>query len=73
MSPQVRPPGSPTENSRCTRSGSGGALTSGMVVRTFLRRPSLAWSPFSAMTRSTRLWLAQNPLARSSSVIRGEP
>ena len=36
MSPQVRSPGAPTLKSRLTRSGSGGALTSGVVVRTLL-------------------------------------
>jgi hypothetical protein len=59
MSPQVRRRSSPTEKSRRTRSGSGGAVTSGIVVRTRLRRPSLATMPFSAIRRSVRLWLTQ--------------
>ena len=73
MSPQVRLPGAPTEKSRRTRSGSGGAHMSGIVMRTFLRRPSLATMAFSAMSRSVRLWFTQNPRRRSSVVMRGLP
>jgi hypothetical protein len=73
MSPQVRSPGSPTAKSRPTRSGSGGAVTSGIVVRTFLRLASLAYMPFSRMRRSVRFSLMQWPRRRSSAVILGLP
>lgn len=66
MSPQARWPGSPTEKARCTRSGSGGAVTSGTVVLTFRRRPSLAWNavlghePLDALVVDTEPVRAEN-------------
>lgn len=58
--------------SRRSRSGTGVADGSGMVVRTFLRR----WKPTmprARMTRATRLWLTCTPASRSSAVTRGAP
>ncbi len=73
MSPQLRRPGSPTEKSRRTRSGSGGAETSGIVVRAFVRLLSFATMPFSAIRRSVHLWVTQKPRRRSSVVMREDP
>src|SRR5271154_6794041 len=43
MSPQGRSPGSPGLKSPPTRAGRGGAVASGMFVRTLERRPSMAY------------------------------
>jgi hypothetical protein len=58
--------------SRWSRSGTGAASGSGIVVRTFLRSRSPTM-PCSRITRSTRLWLTFIPAARNAAVTRGEP
>ncbi|GGT30263.1 hypothetical protein GCM10010176_088540 [Nonomuraea spiralis] len=58
--------------SRWSRSGTGAASGSGIVVRTLLRSRSPAM-PCSRITRSTRLWLTLIPTVRNSVIIRGEP
>lgn len=58
--------------SRITRSGTGGAVLSAIVVRFFLRRCRPTMS-LTRISRVTRLRLTPRPLARSSAWTRGAP
>ena len=72
MSPQVRCPGSPTLKSRSTRSGSGGAETSGMVVRHLLA--SGVFRVEAVLAHDSLDALVVDAASRASSLVsRGDP
>ncbi len=72
MSPTQATSGLPGAKRRPIRSGSGGACSAGMVVRTLagLCTPAIPWR---RIRRSIRLWFTFQPLRASSSVMRGSP
>jgi hypothetical protein len=59
-------------NSRPSRSGAGGAAASGLV-RPRRRRGRWPTMPWSAISRSTRLWFTRQRRRRSSWATRGDP